>query len=61
MATTSETPPVPRALGALSPDSTEGFVLHRAGGGPGTWAMGSLFEHLIDGSPAATACSACRW
>jgi quercetin dioxygenase-like cupin family protein len=22
-------------------------VLHRAGEGPGTWAMGSLFEHLV--------------
>ncbi len=22
-------------------------VVHRAGEGPGTWAMGSLFEHLV--------------
>ena len=22
-------------------------VVHRAGSGPGTWAMGSLFEHLV--------------
>jgi quercetin dioxygenase-like cupin family protein len=40
MATTNET--------ATSTETTQGFVLHRAGGGPGTWAMGSLFEHLID-------------
>ncbi|MBD3781527.1 MAG: cupin domain-containing protein [Micrococcales bacterium] len=25
-------------------------VLHRAGDGPGTWAMGSLFEHLVTAS-----------
>jgi quercetin dioxygenase-like cupin family protein len=30
------------------PGTAEGFVLHRAGSGPGTWAMGSLFEHLVD-------------
>lgn len=27
--------------------STQTAVLHRAGSGPGTWAMGSLFEHLV--------------
>lgn len=26
---------------------TESVVVHRAGQGPGTWAMGSLFEHLV--------------
>src|SRR5512141_256529 len=26
---------------------TEQVVVHRAGEGPGTWAMGSLFEHLV--------------
>ena len=25
----------------------EQVVVHRAGAGPGTWAMGSLFEHLL--------------
>jgi len=25
----------------------ETVVLHEAGAGPGTWAMGSLFEHLV--------------
>jgi len=25
----------------------EQVVVHRAGEGPGTWAMGSLFEHLV--------------
>ena len=25
----------------------EAVVVHRAGQGPGTWAMGSLFEHLV--------------
>ena len=25
----------------------DGVVVHRAGDGPGTWAMGSLFEHLV--------------
>ncbi len=28
---------------------TGSVVLHRAGHGPGTWAMGSLFEHLVSG------------
>ena len=28
-------------------ESTGAVVLHRAGAGPGTWAMGSLFEHLV--------------
>ena len=27
--------------------AAEGVVVHRAGEGPGTWAMGSLFEHLV--------------
>jgi quercetin dioxygenase-like cupin family protein len=26
---------------------SETVVVHRAGEGPGTWAMGSLFEHLV--------------
>ena len=26
---------------------SENVVVHRAGEGPGTWAMGSLFEHLV--------------
>ena len=26
---------------------SETVVVHRAGQGPGTWAMGSLFEHLV--------------
>jgi quercetin dioxygenase-like cupin family protein len=26
---------------------SEDVVVHRAGEGPGTWAMGSLFEHLV--------------
>ncbi len=26
---------------------SEQTVVHRAGEGPGTWAMGSLFEHLV--------------
>jgi quercetin dioxygenase-like cupin family protein len=26
----------------------QGVVVHRSGSGPGTWAMGSLFEHLAD-------------
>jgi quercetin dioxygenase-like cupin family protein len=30
-----------------SEQSREDVVLHRAGSGPGTWAMGSLFEHLV--------------
>ncbi len=28
----------------------EQVVVHRAGEGPGTWAMGSLFEHLVAAS-----------
>jgi quercetin dioxygenase-like cupin family protein len=28
--------------------TTESLVLHRAGSGPGTWSMGSLFEHLVE-------------
>lgn len=27
--------------------TTRSAVVHRAGEGPGTWAMGSLFEHLV--------------
>ncbi len=27
--------------------AAERVVVHRAGNGPGTWAMGSLFEHLV--------------
>ncbi|QNN52549.1 cupin domain-containing protein [Nocardioides mesophilus] len=30
----------------------QAVVFHQAGTGPGTWAMGSLFEHLV--GPAAT-------
>jgi quercetin dioxygenase-like cupin family protein len=29
---------------------TEDVVVHRVGEGPGTWAMGSLFEHLVTSS-----------
>ena len=28
-------------------DVTTAATVHRAGEGPGTWAMGSLFEHLV--------------
>lgn len=28
-------------------EETSRVVLHRVGDGPGTWAMGSLFEHLV--------------
>ena len=28
-------------------EGAEKVVVHRAGEGPGTWAMGSLFEHLV--------------
>ncbi len=29
---------------------SEQVVVHRVGEGPGTWAMGSLFEHLVTGN-----------
>jgi quercetin dioxygenase-like cupin family protein len=29
-------------------DVTAAAVVHRVGEGPGTWAMGSLFEHLVE-------------
>ena len=32
---------------------TETVVVHRAGEGPGTWAMGSLFEHLVSAGETA--------
>ncbi len=31
-------------------EAAEKVVVHRAGEGPGTWAMGSLFEHLVSAS-----------
>ncbi len=33
----------------------EQVVVHRAGEGPGTWAMGSLFEHLVGASDTSGA------
>ena len=35
-------------------------VVHRAGEGPGTWAMGSLFEHLVSAEQTGGP-SGCRW
>jgi quercetin dioxygenase-like cupin family protein len=32
---------------------SENVVVHRAGEGPGTWAMGSLFEHLLSAGETA--------
>ena len=31
-------------------EKTHDAVLHQVGSGPGTWAMGSLFEHLVRAS-----------
>ena len=33
--------------------SSDVVVLHQAGSGPGTWAMGSLFEHLVGAADTA--------
>lgn len=33
---------------------SESVVVHRAGEGPGTWAMGSLFEHLVGAEETGT-------
>ena len=38
-----------------------GVVVRRPGDRPATWAMGSLFEHLVDSRREPTAGSVSHW